>query len=94
MPVHEEDECIHPKLRNNQPDWRVVPTIYGACTDRDDTQNYVHIDLWARPETGSRVQALKARGEPLLSGFETTQEGINAQFAPLQWQLTELLSPK
>ena len=40
------------------------------------------------------MQALKARGEPLLSGFETTSEGITACFAPLRWQLTELLSPK
>ena len=40
------------------------------------------------------AQALKARGEPMLSSFETTPAGISAYFEPLQWQLTELLSPK
>lgn len=40
------------------------------------------------------MQALKSRGEPLLSGFEAISDGITAYFAPLRWQLTELLSPK
>lgn len=40
------------------------------------------------------VQALKARGEPLLSSFECTPAGITEYFEPLQWKLTELLSPK
>ena len=40
------------------------------------------------------MQALKARGEPLLSSFETTPAGIQDYFQPLHWQLTELLSPK
>ena len=40
------------------------------------------------------VQALKARGEPLLSSFECTPPGIQEYFQPLHWKLTELLSPK
>ena len=40
------------------------------------------------------AQALKARGEPMLSSFETTPAGISAYFEPFKWQLTELLSPK
>ncbi|CAL5223896.1 g6492 [Coccomyxa viridis] len=40
------------------------------------------------------VEALKARGEPLLSSFECTPPGIQEYFQPLHWKLTELLSPK
>ena len=40
------------------------------------------------------MQALKARGEPLLSSFECTTAGIEEYFQPLHWKLTELLSPK
>ena len=40
------------------------------------------------------MQALKARGEPLLSSFECTLAGIAEYFQPLHWRLTELLSPK
>ena len=41
-----------------------------------------------------RMQALAARGEPLLSSWETTPEGISGYFKPLDWQLVELLNPK
>ena len=40
------------------------------------------------------MQALAARGEPLLSSFETTPAGISDYFKPLDWQLVELLNPK
>ena len=40
------------------------------------------------------VQALAARGEPLLSSWETTPAGISDYFKPLDWQLVELLNPK
>ena len=40
------------------------------------------------------MQALKARGEPLLSSFECTPAGIKEYFQPLHWKLTELLSPR
>ena len=40
------------------------------------------------------VKALKARGEPLLSGWECTPEAISTYFKPHGWQLLELLSPK
>ncbi|CAL8463656.1 g3190 [Coccomyxa elongata] len=39
-------------------------------------------------------EALKARGEPLLSGFETTPEAVSTYFRPHGWQLLELLGPK
>lgn len=44
--------------------------------------------------TADGLQALKARGEPLLSGFETTPEAVSAYFRPNGWQLLELLGPK
>lgn len=40
------------------------------------------------------MQALKARGEPLLSGFECTPEAVSDYFKPHGWQLLELLSPE
>lgn len=40
------------------------------------------------------VQALEARGEPLLSSFETTTEGVSRYFKPHGWQLLELLGPQ
>lgn len=40
------------------------------------------------------LQAMKARGEPLLTGFDCTTAGMAAAFKPMGWGLTELLSPK
>ncbi|CAK0732255.1 hypothetical protein CVIRNUC_000105 [Coccomyxa viridis] len=40
------------------------------------------------------ANALAARGEPLLSSWETTPAGISDYFKPLDWQLVELLNPK
>ena len=40
------------------------------------------------------MQAMKARGEPLLTGFECTPAGMAAAFQPKGWELTELLGPK
>lgn len=40
------------------------------------------------------MKALKARGEPLLSGWECTPEAVSTYFKPHGWQLLELLSPK
>lgn len=40
------------------------------------------------------MQAMKARGEPLLTGFECTPAGMAAAFQPMGWELTELLGPK
>lgn len=52
-------------------------------------------DIWVvRVMLTLAVQALKARGEPLLSSFECTPAGIEEYFQPLHWKLTELLSPK
>ena len=85
------------KLTAIKPDQKVaslrpgcLPTVYFGRY----AQYLADVDQRATPETILHAQALKARGEPLLSGFETTPEGINARFAPLHWQLTELLSPK
>ena len=40
------------------------------------------------------MQALAARGEPLLSSWEATPAGIRDYFTPLDWQLVELLNPR
>jgi hypothetical protein len=48
----------------------------------------------ARQACCSDAQALAARGEPLMSGFNCSAEGMAAYFGPQGWQLTELLGPK
>ena len=59
----------------------------------------LHVALAVDAATLSRsahadLQALKARGEPLLSGFECTPEGMAAHFKPHSWRVLELLSPR